>query len=359
MNHPQTGLTGKDYEGYCKEIMSTLPEISALSDEIETKGLIPDEILQWMYEMKIFKFFVPIELGGKMAPLPAALRVYEALAAVDGNIGWLAQIGAGGGYFVPSFTHEVAKEFFSNPRAVIAGTGYPAGEARPVPGGYRVKGHWKYASGSQYATLYTANAVLLDERKDSISDSIRAFAFYPDQVRIIEDWQSFGLKGTSSHSFVVEDLFVPEERSFVVGEIRWNLPDPLYRFPFSTFAEVSVSSVCIGLARGFFDRLSEMNHDDRHPADVSMMAERMIRLRGRFFREVDDAWEVVVKGETLQEEKAKRVGKAAKEAAQEMRCMVQEIFPKLGMSVLRENHPLNRIYRDLETACHHVSIQDE
>ncbi|CCQ96894.1 hypothetical protein CULT_510015 [[Clostridium] ultunense Esp] len=131
MNHPQTGLAGKDYEGYCKEIMSTLPEISALSDEIETKGLIPDEILQWMYEMKIFKFFVPIELGGKMAPLPAALRVYEALAAVDGNIGWLAQIGAGGGYFVPSFTHEVAKEFFSNPRAVIAGTGYPAGKHVP------------------------------------------------------------------------------------------------------------------------------------------------------------------------------------------------------------------------------------
>ncbi|WP_028988250.1 hypothetical protein [Thermicanus aegyptius] len=98
---------------------------------------------------------------------------------------------------------------------------------------------------------------------------------------------------------------------------------------------------------------------DRHPADLSMMTERMIRFRGDFLREVDDAWADVVKGEALQEEKAKRVGKAAKEATQEMRRMVQEIFPKLGMSILREKNPLNRIYRDLETACHHVSIQAE
>lgn len=348
----------KAFNHFWNKITRNIPDPAVDQQVMEENGRIPEVWLEWFYRTKLFKFFVPSEFGGLEAPLPLALRTYEALSALDGNLGWLAQIGAGGGYFVPSFTHEVASSLFSNPKAVIAGTGFPAGSARKVPGGYLVSGMWKYASGAQYASLFTASALLLEENEEVQASKIRAFAFEPSQVSIIYDWDSFGLKGTSSHSFAVKDLFVPEEHSFIVGEVRHAYPYPLYRFPFDAFAVLSIGAVCIGLARGFFDRLSEL-YLHRQFAYISSAEEMMSRLRERFFREADRAWAEVAKGEALHEERSKEVGKAVIETAHEMRRIVQEIFPKLGMSVLKEENPLNRVYRDLETACHHVAIQDE
>lgn len=62
--------------------------------------------------------------------------------------------------FVPSFSPAVAERIYAPVDAVIAGSGYATGKARNVPGGYRVTGQWKYASGAQYARVFTANAVL-------------------------------------------------------------------------------------------------------------------------------------------------------------------------------------------------------
>ncbi|MBP3040408.1 acyl-CoA dehydrogenase [Bacillaceae bacterium Marseille-Q3522] len=340
----------KSFDALWGKISKEMPDLSAISEDMETSELIPEEILKWFYDAKIFKLFVPFDFGGLMESLPIALRIYERLAYLDGNLGWLAQIGAGGGFFVPAFSFEVAKKFFSDPKAVIAGTGFPAGYAERLPGGYRVSGRWKYASGSQYATLFTASATVRGMKNNDGSEKIYAFAFPPDQVRILHDWDSFGLKATSSNTFIVEDLFVPEEHTFIVGEVQYDYGYPLYRFPFQFFAELSIASVSIGIARRFFDLLKETNCNE----DLSTQYKQIDILKEKFFQTADKAWDETDK---LDEEKTTLADNIAKKTAYEMRKAVLEIFPKLGMSVLREKHPLNRIFRDLETVCHHVSLQ--
>src|SRR5690606_32949826 len=132
---------------------------------------------------------------------------------------------------------------------VFCGTGFPAGRARKVNGGYRVIGHWLYASGCQYASMFSANAVLVDGGRESV----RAFAFYPDQVEVMHDWGAFGLKGTASHSWRVDDVFVPEERSFAVGDQRWPASNPIYGLSFRLMASVTGVPVRLGIARRFFE----------------------------------------------------------------------------------------------------------
>ena len=116
----------------------------------------PADILEWIYDLKLFKLIVPEEFAGRPTPLPDMLRVFDELSAIDGSLGWLVHIGAAGGFFVPSFAKETARELFSPRDAVIAGTGFPAGRAGRVQGGYHVSGRWFYASGAQYASLFTA-----------------------------------------------------------------------------------------------------------------------------------------------------------------------------------------------------------
>src|SRR5690606_40607732 len=53
-----------------------------------------------------------------------------------------------------------ARAVFGPSAAVIAGSGAPDGRAERVPGGYRVQGRWRYASGAPYATTVTANCIV-------------------------------------------------------------------------------------------------------------------------------------------------------------------------------------------------------
>lgn len=167
---------------------------------MDQTGQISDELLQFIYNNQLFKLIVSEKVGGKMLDLPNAAKVFQDASYIDGNFGWAVTIGSGGGMFVPNMTKATMEECYSPLDAVIAGSGFPAGTANPVEGGYIVNGKWFYCSGSQFATTFTASCTVENE-----SEEILAFAFKPEQIDVIENWDAFGLKGTSSHSIQVTD----------------------------------------------------------------------------------------------------------------------------------------------------------
>jgi len=321
--------------------------------EIERLGRLPDDILQWIYDHRLFKLLVPREFGGRPTAFPEILRIVDELSAIDGTLGWLVQIGAGGGYFVPAFAKETARELFSPREAVIAGSGYPAGRAQRTAGGYRVSGRWFYASGAPYATHFTASAVLDDEQ-------VRAFAFEPGQVEVIEDWGAFGLKGTASHTIVVRDAFVPEPRSFAVGTPQWSVAEEvaaaLYRVPFDILAVTLIASVSVGLARRFFELARELPRWEtlgakRRQADV--VAEH----RALFYVLAERVWSHAQAGREVPRDEKRAILRSVLRLVAASVTAVQDVFAYMGMRVLWETEPINRVYRDLQTASHHVFLR--
>src|SRR5690606_40648450 len=99
-------------------ILEKAPNFQARGGEIEQAGRMPEDVLQWIYDLRLFKLMLPQEFGGRPTPLPDMLRIFEELSAIDGSLGWLVHIGAAGGYFAPSFEKEVARELFSPREAV-------------------------------------------------------------------------------------------------------------------------------------------------------------------------------------------------------------------------------------------------
>src|SRR5690606_31364514 len=150
-----------------------------------------------------------------------------------------------------------ARAVFGPSDAVIAGSGAPDGRAERVPGGYRVQGRWRYASGAPYATTFTANCIVTrggePVRGDDGEPLVRAMAFPRDAVEIVETWDAAGMRATSSHDFRVEDVFVPESMSFSVFMDAPREPGPLYRLPFQVLTELPVLAVAIGIARHALD----------------------------------------------------------------------------------------------------------
>lgn len=341
-------------------------EVRESAASIESAGSLSPRILDYIYEAKLFKLFVPAALGGLEAGLPDALRIFEKAAWMDGSFGWLVTIGAGGGFFAATLPPEESRRLFGEPEAVVAGSGHANGIATPVDGGYRVSGQWKYCSGSTYASMFTANCRI--ERGLGEQPETRSFVFMPEQVKIIRDWKSFGLKATDSHSIAVDDIYVPAERTFDIFSTP-QYEDPIFRYPFVPFAQTSFAAVCIGLCRHFLEEARSFAvarqadwgaaQPKRLTALVRMLDDKeqeFEALAERFYDTVDRSWTVFTESNSMSERDEEEVGRCSQEAARiSMEC-AHSIFPLLGMAALMEDSLLNRIYRDLHTVSQHAML---
>lgn len=73
--------------------------------------------------------------------------------------------------------------------------------------------------------------------------------FRKDEATLLNDWQPMGLRGTSSGSYRVENVFVPEDQSGTreTPECRRD-PGPLFAFPMQGLYAVGVLGCALGLA---------------------------------------------------------------------------------------------------------------
>lgn len=346
----------------------TVCAIRGQSLEMERTGEVTSQILDFIHDKGLFKLFVPRELNGNMTPLPEALRIFEEAAWVDGSVGWLVNIGSGGGFFSSAMSPSVAEKVFARKEAVIAGSGFPSGVAKPVEGGFLVSGQWKYCSGSTHATVFTANAVI---QKDppSPDPSIRSFILLPEQVRILKDWNAFGLKATASHSIGVEEVFVPEEMTFDLINNPHHFKDPIFSYPFAPFAQASFTVTAIGIGRHFLEeakKLLEQNRDawsasstDRVPfvtGKIQEMEQCFTQKVGEFYQVVDLSWNRHLNQQILTEKDQQQIGLKCKETAQTALHCAGSVFPYLGIQAVIEETPVNRTWRDLQTACQHTLL---
>lgn len=334
---------------------------------MENNRTLSPELLSYCYKEKLFKLFVPDSLDGAGLGLPDALRIFEKAAWIDGSFGWLVTIGSGGGFFSATLPTEQSRALFGDPKAVVAGSGHPNGVATPCEGGYIVSGQWKFCSGSTYASVFTANCKI--EGIAEGEDNIRSFAFRPEQVEIIRDWNAFGLKATDSHSIAVQQAFVPADWTFDIMSPPL-FDDPIYRYPFLPFAQTSFAAVCIGLGKHFLEETRAFA-DEKEKSGMDKKTDRLAALRtlleektreaeaaaAQFYEAVDSTWAEFAASGVISDYDVQEVGRRSCLAARTAVAGAEAIFPLLGMTALMEDHPLNRTWRDLHTAAQHSALR--
>lgn len=352
----------KESGGSMKFTQQEISSIRSQSEQMEREGVITPEALQYIYDKKLFHLFVADDLEGNMTPLPAAIRIFQECARIDGSFGWLVTIGAGGGYFVPFMTEEIGRKVFARPEAVIAGSGATTGTARRVEGGYMVNGRWKYCSGSTHATTFTANAMLEQEDQPESGEvpQLVTLIMWPDQVQIHKDWNTFGLKATASHSMVVTDAFVPDEMTFSFSEYSSHHDELLYKYPFLAFAQTSFAGVAMGLADHFLELAEEWlrrRGNERGLEELYQQKKEFAHQVDAFYRVLDESWEVLNQEGGLSPEMEQRVSSECITVAKASLGCGLKLFPMLGLAACMEDTDVNRTWRDLQTACQHSLLR--
>src|ERR1700712_4292526 len=139
------------------------PAIRAARDDAERMRQTPPSLAAEITRGGIYQMYLPRSVGGPETPPLAAFRVVEELSKADGSVGWCAMIATSLSLNVGRLPAEVGRELAGSPADYRgAGSARPGGRAWEVPGGYRVKGRWNFASGIQNASWLYSTCVMMD-----------------------------------------------------------------------------------------------------------------------------------------------------------------------------------------------------
>ena len=362
-----------DAEGFLAAARELTPSIRAVRAAIDRERTLPAPLVRQMADAGLFSIWLARSLGGPELTTFDFLRIIEALSRADGAVGWCAMVSAGYSRLSGYLSDAVAREIFGDGRSIVAGTINPTGKAVPVPGGYRVSGNWNFGSFIQHSSWTVGSSVITENdaprRGPDGAPDMRLMLFPTRDIEILDTWHVGGLRGTGSHDFRVEDLFVPEERAIDAFTAKPVRPGTLFAAPFITVFQMALASVPLGIARAAIDAFvelaegktpigasSRLREKASAQADVGKAEALLGSARAFLVESLHGIWDTVAAGRMPSVPQRATARLAAAQAAAASAQAVDLVYNAAGGTALYESNPIERCFRDVHATTQHVGI---
>ena len=371
-----TTATARAAPGPLEVARALAPRIRERATEIEATRQLPMDLVMELANAGLFKVALPEAEGGLGADVVTALRVIEEVARADGSTGWCVAMGINTFRQSAQLAPEVRRQlFFGDPIGVSAGSARERGRAVVVPGGYRVTGHWFFASGCMHSAMLHGACKVFDgdapRLRPNGDQEIRICYFYPKSTaRIIDNWNVSGLRGTGSHDIAVDDLFVPEERTFSAMDRRARITGPMNRMHGFDLAGCGFCCVGLGVARAAIDSFVELATVKIPRSSSDLLRERvMVQAqvgeaeallrsgRALLFDVVAEMWSTALGKEPITERQRSDLRMAMTHAAQSAAKATHMVCEAAGTTSIFMKSPLERYARDAEVVTRHNQLQ--
>jgi alkylation response protein AidB-like acyl-CoA dehydrogenase len=273
------------------------------------------------------------------------------------------------------FSDEAHAEIYSSEEEmIIAGSWNPPGQAVAVEGGYEVTGQWNITSGCHYASWFLINAMIMEKDQPKILDNghphLLNILVPASKVKLIETWNTIGMKGTGSHDIATENVFVPAHRTVNMLPIEKangrGFQGPLYNNSV-WYAIAGIAVPALGIARAAISDTLELiknkipNYTETKLKDLQTTqiklaeAEATLRAaRAYFYQNVKKSWERARSGERITMDTRISLQMAATFAIEACVKSVGIVHDIAGLTGMRESHPIERHFRDINTIKQHA-----
>jgi len=260
------GSKGVSYEDLKRATNEILPLVEAEADESERLYHLTDRLVAEFRRTGLYALLIPKVLGGLEIPYVEAMRLVEQVAYVDGSAGWCMMVegvmGASLGSFLPS---QGARTVFPKGADVtMAGNGVPRGFARPVDGGYQIRGHWAYGSGIYHAEWIHSGCFIMDGDKMKLNHDGApeiVLCHHPkSSIELKGNWDVLGLRGTGSFDYTLKEaeLFVPSHMCYMFDAIAPERGGAQYTTGLIGFTSWGHTSWALGVGRRALDELAKL-----------------------------------------------------------------------------------------------------
>jgi len=229
--------------------------------ETETAGRILTEINDEFVKAGFYRVVQPRRFGGYEFDLPTYVRVMSEVSRGCPSSGWVLALTSGHPIILADHPERAQIEAYGTDgeyRCPSLGSPVPV---QLVQGGYKVSGHWDYASGCDIATHIMVSGLIPSEGSDPPAPVLMLVD--RKDYSIIDNWNMLGMQGTGSRRVVVQDLFIPEYRVAPLAMWLGNSggrvhPNPMYNGRKAGFFMIEGGAVAMGSARGMQDLYEEL-----------------------------------------------------------------------------------------------------
>ena len=339
------------------------------------RSVLPETIAE-MQAAGLFRVLQPRRWGGYEMELGTFYDIEIALSEGDMSSGWTYAVLGVVSWLLGLIDDRAAQEIWGgNTSALICSSTMPAGTATPVDGGFRLTGHWRYASGAEHCKWAVVGGMV---HAENAAPDWRFFFVPRRDYRTVDNWQAAGLQGSGSIDLMLEDVFVPAYRtqrlhdSFLLkGAGQAVNTSSLYRLPFGQIFVRGVSTAGLGALKAMLTaligyssgrttraggRAAENPFVQLVCAETSAAIEQMRATLQRNFRVLHD---YARRGETPPLEL--RLQYKFQSSAVIERCtqLAARMFKATGAGGLTDELPFGQILADLMAARQHISNQYE
>ena len=352
------------------------PLITEHADSAEANRQLSGVVYDAMYEAGLFAMLAPKAHGGLELHPVEAMRVWEAVARIDSAAAWNLVMNQAISAYAAWLPPEGAREVFRDGPATMAGAFNPPGTGTRADGGWRIAGRLPFASGCHQAQWLSMPVIGMDGDHpliDPATGQPRTFAaFFPrSAATILDTWHTFGMRGTGSTDFAVQDLFVPDRLTAPIGPLQTPAPGfegPLFRmWPWT--AILGEATVSVGVAAAAVDAAVRLCKTKTPAYNAIPLREQQLaqfqmgkaRARVEASRDTlhcaaDTAFDETTLSKTRLSSDAKiRLQLAVSFAAEACAEAVRYVNDVVGASSIRLGSPFERHFRDVHVLLQHSS----
>ncbi|OUR94958.1 flavin-dependent monooxygenase [Gammaproteobacteria bacterium 42_54_T18] len=234
-----------------------VPYLAETAAQAEAERKVPEATIAKMHEAGFFRVLQPKRWGGYEMDPQVFFDVQMALAEGCMSTAWIYGVIAVHNWQIALFDLKAQEDIWKDDSSVLIASSYmPVGKVVPVEGGFKFSGRWAFSSGCDHCEWLFLGGVVPPTESNPNPD-YRTFLVPRSDLKIVDTWHTFGLKGTGSNDIVVEDAFVPDYRTHSsLDGFQGTNPGidsktvPLYQIPFGQLFPRAVSGSTIGATQG-------------------------------------------------------------------------------------------------------------
>ena len=345
--------------------------VRAAADEIEATRELPRPLFEALADAGLFHLAIPRAVGGIEIDLPAYVRIIEEIGKADASTAWCVNQGAIFGTYAARVPVETARAIWIDvPRSVVANTPAPVGKAVSVPGGFRVTGRHPFSTGCRHASWLASQSQVIENGEVVMRDGKpeSRYCLVPAaEAEIHDTWRTRGMRGTVTHHWSVNDVFVPAERTFLYANAPLREDGPLYKIPRTLAFACGDSAVALAVARSCLEAFIDLagakspRYMQGLLRDVALTqltvgrAEAAIRAGRAFLMEsIDEIWDEVVTTGAASLEKRAALRLSTTHGIRLACEIVESLYSAAGATAAFEGHVMQRHFQDIHVITQHV-----
>jgi indole-3-acetate monooxygenase len=326
-----------------------------------------------MADAGLFHMAIPRAIGGGEIDLPTYVQVIEEIGKADASTGWCLNQGAIFGTYAARMPRPIARTIWADVRrAVVANTPAATAKAIVVPGGYRVTsppGGQGFSTGCRHASWVAAHAQIIENgqvRLEGEAPEAR-YMFVPvAEAELLDTWHTRGMRGTGTHHFAVNDVFVPTDRT-VLSQTAPLIEDaPLYRIPRTLLFASGDAAVAFGMSRTCLETFGELAGAKTPRAMPTLLREQpMIQMtvgqaeaalrsgRAFLYEAVREAWAASMNNALTLEHRA-NLRLATTHGIRLAAQIIDSLYNAAGATAAYEDNLIQRHFQDIHVITQHL-----